>query len=62
MFLGNANPLGDDDLGVGDGFFVGGSVGHAAGEFGDFYEEDSVFFAPVGDEVVWHVSRSMVDL
>ena len=27
------DPLGYDGLGVGDGFLVGGSVGHTAGEF-----------------------------
>ena len=58
--LGGFNPLGDDGLGVGDGFFVGGSVGHAAGEFGDFHEEGLIFLAPVDDEFVAHVSRCRV--
>ena len=58
--LGGFHPLGDDDLGVGDGFFVGGSVGHAAGEFGDFHEEGLIFLAPVDDEFVAHVSRCRV--
>jgi hypothetical protein len=55
--LGGFDPFGDDGLGVGDGFFVGGSVGHAAGEFWDFNEEGLIFFAPVDDEFVSHVSR-----
>jgi hypothetical protein len=33
------DPLGDDSLSVGDGFLVGGSFGHAVGEFRDFDEE-----------------------
>lgn len=55
--LGRFDPLGDDGLGVGDGFFVGGSVGHAAGEFRDFDEEGLIVLAPVDDEFVAHVSR-----
>ena len=60
--LGGFDPLGDDDFGVGDGFFVGGSVGHAAGEFRDFDEEGLIFFAPVDDEFVAHVSRFLVGI
>jgi hypothetical protein len=53
--LGGFDPFGDNGLGVGDGFFVGGTVGHAAGEFGDFDDEARVSFAPVDDEFVAHV-------
>ena len=60
--LGGFDPLGDDDFGVGDGFFVGGPVGHAAGEFRDFDEEGLIFFAPVDDEFVAHVSRFLVGI
>ena len=56
------DPLGDDDLGVCDGFLVGGAIGHAAGEFGDFNEEGLVFLAPVDDEFVAHVSRCRVGI
>ena len=58
---GGFDPLSNDGLGVGDGFFVGGAVGHAAGELGNLDEERVVFFAPVDDEFVAHVSRCWVD-
>jgi len=57
---GGCYPPGDDGLGVGDGFFVGRAVGHAAGEFGDFDEEGVVLLAPVDDEFVAHFSRFRV--
>ena len=52
------DPLRDDDLRVGHGFFVGRAVGHAAGEFGHFDDEGSVGFAPINDEFVAHQSIS----
>ena len=58
---GGFDPLGNDRLGVGDSFFVGSAVGHAAGEFGDLDQERVVFLAPVDDEFVAHVSRCLVD-
>lgn len=60
--LGGFDPFGDDGLGVCDGFFVGGTVGHAAGEFGDLDEECLIFLAPVDDEFVAHVSRFPVGI
>jgi len=54
---GGFNPPGDDGLGVGDGFFVGCAVGHAAGEFGDFDEEGVFLLAAVDDKFVTHVSH-----
>ena len=60
--LGGFDPLGDDDLGVGDCLFVGGSIRHAAGEFGDLDEEGLIFLAPVDDEFVAHFSRFPVGI
>ena len=60
--FGGFDPLGDDDLGIGNGFFISGSVGHAAGEFGYFDEEGLIFFAPVDDEFVEQFSRFPVDI
>jgi hypothetical protein len=60
--FGGFNPLLDDDLGVCHGLLIGGSVGHAAGEFGDFDDKGFVGFAPVDDEFVAHVSRSPVGI
>ena len=57
---GGFEPLCDDGLGVGEGFFVGGAIGHAAWEFRDFDDEGVVFFAPVDDEFVAHVNRCRV--
>ena len=54
------DPLGYDGLGVGGGFLVSGSVGHAAGKSWDFDEKGLIFLAPVDDEFVAHVSRLAV--
>jgi len=50
------DPLGDDGLVVGDGFFARCAVGNEAGESWDFDEEGVVLLAPVDDEFVAHVS------
>ena len=51
-FAGGLDPLVDGDFGLGDGFLAGGSVGGAAGEFGDLGDEGLVVVAPVEDDLV----------
>src|SRR6266436_3943948 len=46
------DPLADDDFGVRDGFRIGLTVGHAAGQFRHFDNEAVVFPAPVNDHFV----------
>ena len=48
------HPFRDDDLCVGGGFFVGGPIGRAAGEFGNFDDKAFVGFPPVDDEFLAH--------
>jgi len=49
---GGFHPLLDDDFDVGEGFAVGFSARHSAGEFRDLSDESLVLLAPVNDDLI----------
>ena len=58
---GSFHPLSDDDLGIGDSFFVARAIGNAARQFRHLDQKGMILLAPVNDEFVSHVSRFQVD-
>jgi len=51
-FARGLDPFIDHDFSVRDGFGISLTVGHAAGEFGNFDNETVVVLAPVNDQFV----------
>jgi len=51
-FFGGFDPFLDDDFYVGERFFLGLSVGGAAGKFGDFGDKRFVGLTPIDNDLV----------
>lgn len=58
-FAGGFDPFLDDHAGMGERFFIGCAVGHAAGQFRHFNDEGLIFLAPVDNQLVFNRHRPL---